>query len=768
MNRLRLKKLAREWQRQIVVRDSCFALAAGNVVFAVAVWQPVLWRWQAPLWLLAGTLAVLLAASRPWRLGVARLSRHLDRTYPSLEESTGLCLRDAGDLSLVERLQLRRMDRAFTGLSTVAGFASNPGAPPPQFLRLASLCLATATCAAGASGLWQHLRAREPAPAVAAHPPTPVVASLAASSPPGLPKIVGNSFRITPPAYTGRPPRNVEGLAVEAEEGSRADWDIALDQPVKEASLVVGSSHLPLAVSPDGHLHGGAMVTETTLCSLAAILPDGAAWNPPELFSVRVIKDQPPVVRLRQPGEARTEIVPPAAQPVTVEVEVRDDYGVADAHLVATVAKGSGEAVKFREQTFAFDQNAPGAAPQSRRFTKAVDLAALGLEPGDELYFFVDAMDNRQPTANHARSETRFIVLRGPEARQTTTGRGVAGVNLIPQYFRSERQIILDTEKLLADRPTLPDTDFRTRADALGQDQAFLRLRYGRFLGEDQEESPLTDHLETNRDPLQAKAPEQPAGPRAAASLAARFAQEHTEQDREGVNEDAPPPAPASGTPLTATQIRQPFVDSHDQHDKNTFFDGGTGGTMHDALNAMWAAEKFLRTARPQEALAPEHRALEVLKNLQQSDRAYVQHVGFDAPPLKVAERRLKGEVADVPTRGAGPAPQILPDAVAVAARTALAEITQQNALSAETLSRLEPALTAAATRQPDAFLPGLTALRGLRANGDQPAALLQILERALLRLLPAASALPASTDENAPELAAPYYQALEAKGSRP
>jgi hypothetical protein len=35
--------------------------------------------------------------------------------------------------------------------------------------------------------------------------------------------------------------------------------------------------------------------------------------------------------------------------------------------------------------------------------------------------------------------------LKGPEQTVSTPGAGVAGVNLVPEYFRSQRQIIIDT-----------------------------------------------------------------------------------------------------------------------------------------------------------------------------------------------------------------------------------------------------------------------------------------------------------------------------------
>jgi hypothetical protein len=37
-----------------------------------------------------------------------------------------------------------------------------------------------------------------------------------------------------------------------------------------------------------------------------------------------------------------------------VDLKITDDYGISDAYMVATVAKGLGEAVKFREEKMAF------------------------------------------------------------------------------------------------------------------------------------------------------------------------------------------------------------------------------------------------------------------------------------------------------------------------------------------------------------------------------------------------------------------------------
>ena len=764
-----LQRLAREWRRQTILRSLLVALAAGQAGFAAALGLPGRFHWEVPLSCLVAAFAVSLGRRRPWRVDAAHLSRHLDRTCPELEESTALCLRPRGDLSLLERLQLQRLEARWQVPPTLPDADLPLGAPPRHFLRGPTLSLAAAGLLMAAAGLIRLHHPTLTPKRVGATPAGPPPAPVAVPEASVRPRIVSNRCQVLPPAYTGHPPRDGQGLAIEAEEGSRIIWRLALDRPVQGARLVAGNAAVPLTLTPDRTLTGEAVVRDTTLFSLSTTLPDGTAWNPPELFSVTVRKDLPPTVRLVQPASPRTEIDPPATAPVSVEVEVSDDYAVAEAHLVATVAKGTGEAVKFREQTISLFSADPADKPADRRFTTALDLSALGLEPGDELYFFVEAHDNRQPTANRTRSETRFLHLRGPDAKPATTGRGVAGVNLVPQYFRSERQLILDTEKLLAERPTLSAVDFRTRANDLGQDQALLRLRYGRFLGEDQEESALTDHLDSPENPLQAPPPERPAGPGAAASIAARFRQEHAGQDLGGGGEDGPPRAPADGTPPSAEQIRQPFVDTHDLHDKNTFFDNRTQGTMRDALTAMWQAERFLRTARLQEALAPENRALEILKDLQSGARAYVQHVGFEAPPIKVAERRLKGETTGVPALSAWPDAAPPDDPAATDLRTALRALSLQASPLLADLARIEPPLTAAATRQPDVFLPGLQALRRLQAPGgaradDDVAA----VQSALLRLLPPARAQPDRREEAAPGLAAPYLRALRPPEDRP
>jgi hypothetical protein len=771
-----LEKIARQWRRQTTARDVLFALAGALLLAALTVSWPLV-SWVAGTSGFFAILAGRLRRSRPWTLNAASLSRHLDRAYPALEESSALWLRRPGSLTLLERLQLKRLNAAALGM--VGDEAPIPfGAPPKGFLQLATWCLAGSVAAlVGMAAVQRERTHQTPLHRViqSAHP-APAVSAAAA---PTWPKIVAGDLQIAPPAYTGRPAHRVDGLNAQIEEGASVTWQLELDRSVRDARLVfgeAGANSLPLRALPGTslRLEGARVVTDAGLYHLAATLPDGTAWSPPDLFSLKIIRDRPPVVRILEPALPRTLLASPAA-PLTISVLASDDYGLVDAHLVATVAKGAGEAVKFREQTIPFDTNEsaadPTALPGARQLVKTLNLAVLGLEPGDELYFFVEATDNRQPVANRTRSETRFVTIKGPVEAAPAGGLGVGGVNLVPRYFRSERQIIIDTEKLIADQPTLAADEFRRRSNDLGFDQQLLRLRYGQFVGEDYEQSAVTDHTEIQLDPLQATSPQR-TGPHAAASVATRFLQEHAEQDRGGVDPEhdtgvrTPP-----DHPLSADQVRAPYVDQHDSQDKATFFDHETKGTLREALADMWQVEGLLRTTRPREALAPEHRVLDILKELQQSARAYVQHVGFDPPPLKIAERRLQGDVATVPARANVPA-EVPPAGVAARSlaetRAALAAVPWSEPPSVLTpaqlsaLRRIEPALTVAATARPETFLPGLQALRRLSAGGDARSGddLVQ-LEHALFHLLPAAGALPDRASDPAPSLARSYFEGL-------
>jgi hypothetical protein len=428
--------------------------------------------------MLAGTVvAVTVVMLSGWwnRRRPARaveVARHLDRTIPAVEESTELLLDPAGDtMGLVGRLERARVERAIS--------AAGPIRLPPD--RTARPALIGGLLAAAAGTLLLTAVGPVHGTAGAGHPEPPAPGTL----------IGGARIIITPPAYTGAPARTITGWDADVPEGTAVAWRVA--SRADRAWLVTSAGDtLPMR-------RAGGEDTVTVRASAAFLYQVAAEAGGRRAVSdfhrIGVVADAPPTVVIAAP-RGRLRLNPGDAQRVPVEVRAGDDWGTGAARLVATLTSGEGEAVKFREQTFSL-------APAGRRsdlphgvtLGTVIDLAALGLKPGDELYFHAEVTDRREPRPNTGRSETVFIALADTGGADRATIAGIA-VTLAPEYFRSQRQIIMDTEKLLADRPRITREAFQNRSGNIGLDQGLLRDRYGQYVGDESEtgEDPVAGH----------------------------------------------------------------------------------------------------------------------------------------------------------------------------------------------------------------------------------------------------------------------------------
>jgi hypothetical protein len=534
-------------------------------------------------------VSFVILAERRFPISVALVARHLDRRLPELEESATLLLAEPEQLSVLQRIQRSRALRHWDGSRARSVL------PHRAFRTAAAIGLGLA-----ALGLVLFTTPRI----------TPAGGGARVRGPAGL-GLAGVTLDITPPAYTGARARRVSAGDVAAEEGAAIVWRAHTEGQARAVWLVPSSGD-SLQFEPEGK-STWRLVTRAEQSQLARIRVDGP--DTLRLFSsdyrVAVVPDRPPTLTIVRP-EPRVTFPAESLRPVPVEVLAADDYGVDSVMIAATIASGRGEAVRFRRLRLPFARR-ERRDPHGLRLQGDIDLPRLGLGAGDELYFHVEATDNRPPTPNRARSETVFLSV-----RDTTSAPPAEFARLAlaaePEYFRSQRQLILDTEKLLADRRRLTDQVFRARSNELGIDQGLLRLRYGQFLGEEFEE--------TARPGQAAREPDAALRP----------------DSRAAVEDDA-------------QAARAPFVHAHDDTENATLLGAAVKAGLRGAVGAMWQAELHLRTAEPGEALPFEYRALELLKQVQQASRAYVQRVGFEPPPLEVATLRLTGKLTDVTDR---------------------------------------------------------------------------------------------------------------------
>ena len=510
---------------------------------------------------LAG-LAVAITADRFRRITPREVALHLDRTLPQLEESATLLLQAPGELQGLSRLQRERIAARWnTALVRRA-------IPHGELRRGLFIALSLALLGAALS-----LR----------RPFAPAKDGPAAALPSGSGPLAVRALEaeIVPPAYTRAPRRRSAAEDLEVEEGARITWLAELRGPVRAAWLRgTSGDSLPLRHVGGVRWTGELRAVRSQLWRLELTGPDTVRARSGDIRLV-VRPDRPPVLTVLRPEE-RTVLEPTAVAPVAVELLATDDYGIDSAGMNVTIATGRGEAVRFRRLRLPFASRATDAGG-ALRLRATLDLPALGLGPGDELYFVADVTDHREPVPNRSRSGTVFLSV-VDTARPPTADLARMALTVQPEYFRSQRQIIIDTEKLLADQPRLSVPDFRQRANDLGMDQGLLRLRYGQFLGEEFE------------------------------TQAGDAAEEHAHDD-----------------PENATLLGQTVKDK-----------------LRAAISAMWQAELYLRTAEPRTALPYEYRALEMLKQVQQDARVYVQRVGFEPPPIEVAKLRLTGSLKDL------------------------------------------------------------------------------------------------------------------------
>ena len=474
-----------------------------------------------------------------------------------------------------------------------------------------------------------------------------LLAAILPDKPPKAPTFETATLRIQPPAYTRLPVTNSTSLNAASVVGSSLTWRVQFSDNQNLTVKLVGSRGQALVFknTGDGFTHQDRLINS----GLYAIK---AYWRMENNRDSLIYQSD--FYRLEARPDLAPKIEPTSKElytyhylkdpkALTVSATISDDFSVSQAYIVATVARGSGENVKFREMKFPLGQ----ANFKAAKLTKTLDLKALQFAPGDELYYYWAAFDNRQPEPNFTKSDSYFVVYKDTTQLEESELATMA-VNIMPEYFRSQRQIIIDTEKLIAGKKKMALKAFQSQSNEIGFDQKALRLRYGQFLGEEFEKS-----IGGGGGP--------PDGDATSGLAASVDAYMHKHDEGEG-DHGAPPQAQhedehghshgggsnADDTKDPIAAMMEQYVHSHDDGETNTFHEQSTRALLKMALENMWQSELHLRLYEPEKALPFEQEALKYLKQSQQKARSYVKKTGFDPPQTKEKETRLTGEFKNV------------------------------------------------------------------------------------------------------------------------
>lgn len=523
---------------------------------------------------------IFIKVSNTLKITNENVANLLDQSYLQLEESSSLLLKDEVNLNILEKLQLKKVENEINQLEIPNVIYKK--------LKSAIVLLILSVFASILIGKIEPIDLK-----------TDKLSIIGTNSLPAdkiLPQIESVSLKISPPAYTNAKIRTQKQFSAKIEDGSFLEWIIETNQKVGNLEFIFNDSETVKlsALNDEGTLW--KFNRSINKSGFYQVNLDGKLSD---LYRLELIKDEAPFIRITSPKQYST-IDFGEPQKTNLQVQVNDDYGLNDIYISATISSGQGEGVKFKEQNIRFSDKISG--DKEYKLLKTIDLASLGMQPGDELYFFIQAVDNRKQVS---RSDVYQVSIQDTAKLMSMDGM-LGGVNLVPEYFRSQRQIIIDTEKLLKDKNSISEEEFKSRSNNLGIDQKLLRLRYGKFLGEESEGE-------------------------------IGVSEEHA--DHEGHEDEE-----AGADFGNAQKIMDSYAHKHDVAEDATFFEPELKSQLKATLTEMWKSELRLRTYKAQEALPFEYKALRLLKDLQQKSRAYVSKTALKTAPIK-EEKRLSGEL---------------------------------------------------------------------------------------------------------------------------
>ena len=648
-----IQVLQHKWNNRIQLVHVLFAFALVIFVCSIAT------KFFHSLWLYI-PLAFLVFFFLNYFLKRNRIDKNdvvsfLNKAYPELQESAQLTVKPYQSLNMLEKLQLQKLKAQLNENITT----------PPSVNKKIKQSIVAVFVAFLLAALVVIIPFSKQNPVN-----NKSLVSLSNISKPEvkLPEIKDADITVVPPVYTGKKRRQQEAFNIVAEQDAMIIWNITTNKKANFLELLFNDKSV-VKLKPLKKEGTQWMASkQLTKPGFYQLNIDGKLS---ELYQTEMIRDEPPVINVQSP-KPNTFIRLGEARKTGIRVFISDDYGVDSAYIQATTASGSGEAITFQELRIPFSNFRGGGLQYN--LEKEIQLTSLHMTAGDELYFYITAKDNR-----HLEKRSDVYIIRLEDSLQLMSAPAlVSPSDVKPELFRSERQIIIETEQLLKERDTVSEQNFKTRSSNLGTDQELLRLRYGKYLGEETETEIGEEHPEKN------------------SNAASDFG--------------------------NGDKVIDEYSHKHDIAEDADFFDAATKKQLQAMLTEMWKATLQLKTYKPAAALPFAYNALRLLKDLQQKTRAYVAKTGLQTTPLNM-DKRLTGDqdkigepINKTEVRQNDSSLLMLRKAIGVLEKVKSGEPLQKNDVEALETASVQLSLKAAAG--PSHYLAAYEAIRRIR-NGS-------------------------------------------------
>lgn len=406
--------------------------------------------------------------------------------------------------------------------------------------------------------------------------------------------------RVVPPSYSGLSVEEVTGDApLRVLAGSEIEVSVRARGPVDGATLSFNGQTNQMRSLGDTAFAGSFTASASGAFELR-ILADEKRAPAPFVRAVETYADAVPEVRLTEPtGDQLLRTVP--SSPINVRWTARDDLGLAGMTLKYIKSRGEGDAAKFTNGELA-QGRVEHLTAREWQGASVLDLTRLDVRAGDTLVFWVEARDRNPSPNNTGRSASLAIAIAGPEGVKLNLSD--LRPSEIGRFLLSQRQIIINTEKLHNERARLAPEEIKRRANGIAADQREFKNSFNDYIRIEG----AGEHEETATG----------AGAESVEEQVQATAEERTQPHDHGI------PEPPTGSP---SSVRD----------------------MIYAIRAMWDAEDALSLSDTAKALVYEREALTRLKRAQLATR-YVPPIVAQSKPIDL-KRRYAGELAEIKTR---------------------------------------------------------------------------------------------------------------------
>ncbi len=215
------------------------------------------------------------------------------------------------------------------------------------------------------------------------------------------PQIAAAQIRLVPPAYSRLPLRQF--MAGEGKlaglKGSAVEMEVTCNRPLLRGALVFrAGSDSPETATVEGELTNPHQVRfrwtlkESARFEVFVYDVRGTRNQNPMVLEQQQIPDEPPSAVMTAPA-AFALATPKARIPISGEAE--DDLGLLRVELVRSLAG-------FRDRAATLGPDAP---EKTVTFERELDLGRLGVTPGDELEFYLEAFDSNPESPGIGASE---------------------------------------------------------------------------------------------------------------------------------------------------------------------------------------------------------------------------------------------------------------------------------------------------------------------------------------------------------------------------